>query len=571
MLDLVAVPACHPGRAAGPEIRHVADHRPAVAGQPLAVAGGQVVLPLRDGDVGVDVDLALAEHVGHVRRLLAAVLRIGLPREHRAAQAACLRARFGGRQGARAEHHQRFRPLRMQQQQRGKDPGIAVPEHVAGVAGRHAAGSGRPGGVGGGVGQQVVKVGVDDLLRLRIAVDADVRCPQFAPGIAVRVEQALEAGRARGRGQRAILLRIATPARARQRDEFGEGVGLSPAHCRGEVQRQPIAAPVYPQLGGLQARGQVDRGRLGHRQALLGVAVQPQRTVAGVAIGGGDVRVAVVPERGTVGRGRRDRFELQVVCRHRLLHFIAAQAGQRETRLMRRPQVQRERQLYLAVELRRDRQPGRGEMRRGLTDQARHLDARGPAMVEVAVARGERALVHIQLLLVVLEHGRVQRGLVEPEVAGRRVARAVVDLAPAGHRGRACDVARRVVHERDQVGEVALGAARRGQRRQVAVAELAGKVAGEVLRGGRQQEAGIGRGARADGTAKADDDQCRKGPPSTGCTLHLDLHGLAGRRRPHPVHPGAAWWRCFRSPCGSASPCRRRRDRYGCRSACRGR
>jgi len=44
--------------------------------QPLAVVRGQIVLPLRDRDVRVHVNLGFSQDVGHVRSLFAAVLGI---------------------------------------------------------------------------------------------------------------------------------------------------------------------------------------------------------------------------------------------------------------------------------------------------------------------------------------------------------------------------------------------------------------------------------------------------------------------------------------------------------------
>src|SRR5205085_11489699 len=48
MRDLIAMPARIIRGAARPEASHLADHRPAVRPQPVAVVRGQIVLPLRD-------------------------------------------------------------------------------------------------------------------------------------------------------------------------------------------------------------------------------------------------------------------------------------------------------------------------------------------------------------------------------------------------------------------------------------------------------------------------------------------------------------------------------------------
>ena len=90
-------------RAARPEIGEIADHRPAGCLQPIAIVRGEPVLPLRDGDVGVDVDFALAEHVRRMRRLFGAVLGIGFPRIFRAAEPGLARSRLCRGQRVRAE------------------------------------------------------------------------------------------------------------------------------------------------------------------------------------------------------------------------------------------------------------------------------------------------------------------------------------------------------------------------------------------------------------------------------------------------------------------------------------
>src|SRR6185312_16255229 len=58
------------GHPTGPELGDAAEHRPAVPAQPGRVAGGQVVLPDRESDVALEVDLGDA-----VRRVHAVALR----------------------------------------------------------------------------------------------------------------------------------------------------------------------------------------------------------------------------------------------------------------------------------------------------------------------------------------------------------------------------------------------------------------------------------------------------------------------------------------------------------------
>ena len=130
-MDFVAIVCTVEADAARPEFRDAADHRPAVFLEPCLVAGREPVLPLRDGDVGVDVHFAI-HLVGEVRRMVDAGFRIGFPRIHRAARVELLRARARRFDRAMAEHHDRFRALRMQQQQRGEH------HHIPGPADRPA-------------------------------------------------------------------------------------------------------------------------------------------------------------------------------------------------------------------------------------------------------------------------------------------------------------------------------------------------------------------------------------------------------------------------------------------------
>ena len=97
------------------------------------------------------------------------------------------------------------------------------------------------------------------------------------------------------------------------------------------------------------------------------------------------MRIAVIPDRGAVRRRRRDRHELQIVRGDRFLHLLAGQLGERQARLMRRPQIQRERQLHGALEIRRQRNLGRGKMRCGLADKGRDLDLRAAPVIDIAI------------------------------------------------------------------------------------------------------------------------------------------------------------------------------------------
>ena len=74
-------------------------------------------------------------------------------------------------------------------------------------------------------------------------------------------------------------------------------------------------------------------------------------------------------------------------------------------------------------------------------------------------------------------------------VAGR-----VVDLAPPRNRGGTRDIVLGVVHERNHVGEIALGAARRGHGGKITVGEIARKVVVEILGARANTKARIGGG-----------------------------------------------------------------------------
>ncbi len=113
--NLVAVTLRDIAHAAGPESRHLPDDRPTIGSEPIAIQRCQIVLPLRNGNIGIDVNLALAKYVGKMRRLFAAILRIRFPRVHGSGITAFMRARLGGTERASAKHHQRLRTLGVQQ------------------------------------------------------------------------------------------------------------------------------------------------------------------------------------------------------------------------------------------------------------------------------------------------------------------------------------------------------------------------------------------------------------------------------------------------------------------------
>ena len=117
---------------AHPELGNLADDGPAVVLQPDLIAARQIVLPLRDRDIGIDMNLP--EHaIGEIRRVIDACLRVGFPRIHRAFHFILLRPLARRLHRAVAEHHNRLGPFRVQQQQGRKYPGIAIPECVASI------------------------------------------------------------------------------------------------------------------------------------------------------------------------------------------------------------------------------------------------------------------------------------------------------------------------------------------------------------------------------------------------------------------------------------------------------
>ncbi len=240
------------------------------------------------------------------------------------------------------------------------------------------------------------------------------------------------------------------------------------------------------------------------------------------------MRIAVIPGcRAIRCRGRR-RLGRLTLGHHLLIHFIAGDLREREARLVRRPQVERERQLHDAVEIRRDRQLGQRQVRIGLIDEGRYRDARGACLVPVGVAGRQRRLAQIQHLAVVAEMRGPEWHAVEPLLAGGPGARAVIDVGPARDRSRARHVTVLVVHERDQVGRRALGAAQRAGRGHIAVREIRGKVPVRV-RSARAHQEGIGRqrpgrrigGAERDGDGKYR--ECGEGGPWGTCSGHVRL------------------------------------------------
>ena len=128
-------------------------------------------------------------------------------------------------------------------------------------------------------------------------------------------------------------------------------------------------------------------------------------------------------------------------------------------------------------------------MIRCLTDESRHFHIGRFVRVDEAVTRRQCCVVHIQRLHVVGKDMWRNASRIEPAPTG-----VVVDLAPArNHRGTR-DIAFRIVHERDHIGHVALGAAHRCHRRKIAVGEITGEIGAEILGRSAEQKARVGRG-----------------------------------------------------------------------------
>jgi hypothetical protein len=247
------------------------------------------------------------------------------------------------------------------------------------------------------------------------------------------LQQAREAALARLPRQSEILTRAASPAGARHGDVLGEHIRAAALDLHAEIEGEPVA--VAAQRHGLRryAVRQCDARRHGHRRSLLRATVEPQGKRAAVALAREDLGVARVTDGLAVRGCRRQRLERQAACRDRLLHLRSAHLAEWKARLVLRPEHECERQLHRAVIFGRHPELHRGQVRRGLTHEARHLDRRFPATVLEAVAARERRAAQVERLVVVLEMPRVEWRAVEPRAAG---VRAEVRLRPARNRRR---------------------------------------------------------------------------------------------------------------------------------------
>ncbi len=184
---------------AGPEPRGPRDHRPAARAQPGPVAGGQVVLPLRQRDVGGDVLLVQALAVDRDRRrdLLGAVER-ALPRVPGAAIATGARVGPGGPQALVAVGVHTGGQARVLGEQRREHPRLGVPEDVPAVPVRRQTGRrDAPVDAGPGAGPEVELAGVHPVREVGVSTDADPPGPQPRPRAPVARSKPEEACRRR--------------------------------------------------------------------------------------------------------------------------------------------------------------------------------------------------------------------------------------------------------------------------------------------------------------------------------------------------------------------------------------
>src|ERR1700730_1891881 len=97
---------------AHPEFRNLAYDRPAIFLEPGLIASSQVVLPLRDRDIGVDVYFSKYA-ICEVRRVIHTRFRISLPRIHGAAYSILAGALACRLHRALPEHHDRLGAFRV--------------------------------------------------------------------------------------------------------------------------------------------------------------------------------------------------------------------------------------------------------------------------------------------------------------------------------------------------------------------------------------------------------------------------------------------------------------------------
>ena len=179
-----------------PERRRAGQHRPALLLEPVLVRGDEVVLPLRERDVGGDVLLvqALAVDRGRWRDLLGAVER-ALPREAGAGVAGRGRVLLGLAEPLEAVRVHPGGEVGVLREQRRVHPRLGVPEDVAVVAvGRQPRRRHAPVDAVARARPQVELAGVDVGRERGVAAHLDPAAPQRGPRRIVGAEQRVPAG-----------------------------------------------------------------------------------------------------------------------------------------------------------------------------------------------------------------------------------------------------------------------------------------------------------------------------------------------------------------------------------------
>ena len=182
------------------------------------------------------------------------------------------------------------------------------------------------------------------LLHLRIAVDHDVRLPKLVPGLAMLLQQLVEAGLPRRFGERQSLFGSAAPILSSHGYVFGKGIRLASLYRYAHQHTKLVLILDQLDIGGAEISREADGRGLGHRQTLFGLTIEPQRQIVRIAVLREHMRVAVIPDRRAVGRGMVDRLQHRhVVGGDGAQHLVSGHGADREARLVGRPKRKRER------------------------------------------------------------------------------------------------------------------------------------------------------------------------------------------------------------------------------------
>src|ERR1700726_3335719 len=127
------------------------------------------------------------------------------------------------------------------------------------------------------------------------------------------VQQASEAAVAGLSDQSEIIGCGAAPPGARGGDELGKDIRPAPLDLQADIEGEPIAVTVEGYCLRRHPLRQAYCGGHGPRQALLRLAVEPQRQRAAIALARAHLGVAGVPDRLAVGRGGIAWLEQQAI------------------------------------------------------------------------------------------------------------------------------------------------------------------------------------------------------------------------------------------------------------------